>query len=504
MTQLPAQPVVHEVNTRVWLREIRRRTGRPAGLGDVPKDAWDEITPHGVDAVWLMGVWERSPQGRGIALWDQSLRIAFAQAVPGIREEEIAGSPYCIRRYEVDATLGGAEGLAAARAELDGRGIGLLLDYVPNHVAPDSPWVSAHPEYFVRGTADDLRHDPAAYLDTGTAVLARGRDPFFPPWPDVVQLNAFEPALRRATADELTRIGQTCDGVRCDMAMLLMNDIFLRTWGQRAGTPPPDEFWPTVIGGVRERHPGMTFVAEAYWDLEWALQQQGFDFCYDKRLYDRILNEGPEAVRQHLTADEAYQRKLVRFLENHDEPRAAHTLHPAKERAAAIMIATLPGATLWHEGQFTGRRTRLPVFLDRRPDEPIDTELRAFHEKLLAAVHRSGMRTGQWQLLECTGWPDNDSARNVLTWCWAGPAGRFLTAVNLSEHAAQGRIRLPWREPETGSWQLAELLTGARYDRDGDELTGPGLFVDLDPWATHVLALTPDRDAMPSVVTPAG
>ncbi|MFH9022084.1 hypothetical protein ACH4KS_27425 [Streptomyces rimosus] len=209
-------------------------------------------------------------------------------------------------------------------------------------------------------------------------------------------------------------------------------------------------------------------------------------------------------MRQHLTADEAYQRKLVRFLENHDEPRAAQTLHPAKERAAAIMIATLPGATLWHEGQFTGRRTRLPVFLDRRPDEPIDTELRAFHEKLLAAVHRSGMRTGQWQLLECTGWPDNDSARNVLTWCWAGPAGRFLTAVNLSEHAAQGRIRLPWREPETGSWQLAELLTGARYDRDGDELTGPGLFVDLEPWATHVLALAPDRDAMPSVVTPAG
>ncbi|MET9296977.1 alpha-amylase [Streptomyces sp. NPDC003077] len=492
MTELPAQPVVHEVNTRVWLREIQRRTGHPTGLGDVPKDAWDEITPHGTDAVWFMGVWERSPRGRGIALADRSLRAAFDRAVPGIREEEIAGSPYCIRRYEVDATLGGAEGLAAARAELDSRGVGLLLDYVPNHVAPDSPWVSGHPEYFVRGTAADARSDPAGYLDTGTAVLARGRDPFFPPWPDVVQLNAFAPALRRATAEVLTGIGQACDGVRCDMAMLLMNDIFARTWGQRAGTPPSEDFWPTVIGAVRERHPGMVFVAEAYWDLEWELQQQGFDFCYDKRLYDRILHEGPESVRQHLTADEAYQRKLVRFLENHDEPRAAETLHPAKERAAAVLIATLPGATLWHEGQFTGRRTHLPVFLDRRPDEPQDTELRSFHQRLLSGVHRSGMRTGRWRLLECAGWPDNDSARNVLASSWEGPAGHFLTAVNLSAHPAQGRVRLPWPEPGPEEYQLTDVLSGARYRRTGDELSGPGLFVDLDAWGTHVLAITPD------------
>ncbi|MEU6963292.1 alpha-amylase family glycosyl hydrolase [Streptomyces chrestomyceticus] len=494
MTELPAQPVVYEVNTRVWLREVGRRTGGPAGLGDVPKDAWDEITPHGIDAVWLMGVWERSPRGRGIALWDPSLRTAFDRAVPGVEEGEIAGSPYCIRRYEVDATLGGAEGLAAARAELDSRGIGLLLDYVPNHVAPDSPWVTEHPEYFVRGTVDEVRRDPAAYLDTGTAVLARGRDPFFPPWPDVVQLNAFEPALRRATTDVLGRIGQVCDGVRCDMAMLLMNDIFARTWGQRAGSPPPDDFWPTVIGGVRERHPAMTFVAEAYWDLEWDLQQQGFDFCYDKRLYDRVLNEGPESVRQHLTADETYQRKLVRFLENHDEPRAAETLHPAKERAAAVLIATLPGATLWHEGQFTGRRTHLPVFLDRRPDEPADTALRAFHERLLAGVHRSGMRTGRWQLLECAGWPDNASAANLLAWCWAGPAGRFLTVLNLSDQPAQGRVRLPWPELDPGTWVLTGLLDGERYSRSGTELTGPGLFVGLDAWGTHVLAVGRDRD----------
>ncbi|GGL87980.1 hypothetical protein GCM10010129_34760 [Streptomyces fumigatiscleroticus] len=493
MTALPAQPVVHEVNTRVWLREVGARTGRRMSLGDVPKDAWDEITPHGVDAVWLMGVWERSPEGRAIALRDPGLRAAFDRAVPGLREDEIAGSPYCVRRYEVDAALGGGEGLAAARAALDRRGVGLLLDHVPNHVAPDHSWTRRHPEYFVRGGEDDARRDPDAFLTVAGHVLARGRDPFFPPWPDVVQLNAFAPALRTAATEVLTHIGDLCDGVRCDMAMLLMNDVFERTWGPRAGTRPQEDFWAEVIAGVRRRHPRMTFVAEAYWDLEWPLQQQGFDFCYDKRLYDRLLHEGPESVRQHLLADEDYQRRLVRFLENHDEPRAAHTLDPGKERAAAVMIATLPGATLWHEGQFTGRRVQLPVFLDRRPDEPPDAELRAFHEKLLASVHQSGMRTGRWRLLDCEGWPDNDSHRRLLAWCWSGPAGRFLTVVNLSAQPAQARIRLPW--PENGScsgtWLLTGLLDGVRYERPAEELTGPGLFVGLDAWGTHVLSAEP-------------
>ncbi|MEV0522325.1 alpha-amylase family glycosyl hydrolase [Streptomyces sp. NPDC050439] len=489
MTQLPAQPVVHEVNTRVWLRETALRTGNPADLADVPKEVWDEITPAGVDAVWLMGVWERSPRGRAIALRDPALRGAFAGAVPDIGEEDIAGSPYCIRRYEVDAALGGPAGLVAARTELDRRGVGLLLDYVPNHVAPDSPWVTEHPEYFVQGDAADAQSDPAGFLDTGSAVLARGRDPFFPPWPDVVQLNAFAPALRRATAEVLDHIGQVCDGVRCDMAMLLMNDVFARTWGERAGPVPQEDFWPEVVTAVRRRHPDMVFAAEAYWDLEWALQQQGFDFCYDKRLYDRVLNESAEAVRAHLRADEQYQRGLVRFLENHDEPRAAHTLPLAKERAAAVLIATLPGATLWHEGQFTGRRVHLPVFLDRRPDEPADPSLKAFHERLLSSVHRSGMRTGRWQLLDGEGWPDNDSGRDLIASAWTGESGRFLTVVNLSEHQAQARIRLPWSDLGQGAYELVGLLDAERYERSGAELTANGLYVDVPPWGTHLLSV---------------
>ena len=153
----------------------------------------------------------------------------------------------------MDARLGGPDGLAAARAALAERGLGLILDFVPNHVAPDHPWTRAHPEYFVRGSDEDLERDPASFVRADGGVLANGRDPYFPAWPDVVQLNAFSPELRAAATETLGAIAAQCDGVRCDMAMLMMNDVFERTWGDRAGPRPADEYWPGVIRGRQER-----------------------------------------------------------------------------------------------------------------------------------------------------------------------------------------------------------------------------------------------------------
>jgi hypothetical protein len=489
MTGWPAQPVLYEINTVIWLRELSRRYGRRVTLGEVPAAAWDEVALPGVDAVWLMGVWERSPAGLRIAERDEALRASWREALADLRSEDVVGSPYCVRDYVVDPVLGGPDGLAAARAELAGRGVRLLLDYVPNHVAPDHRWLTDHAEYFVQGGPDDLARSPDAFLESAGHVFARGRDPYFPAWPDVVQLNAFSEQLRTAAADTLASIGDQADGVRCDMAMLLINQVFTRTWGDRVGGPPAEEFWMQVIPEVRRRHPGMLFVAEAYWDLEWALQRQGFDYCYDKRLYDRLLHEGAGQVRAHLLADIDYQRGLVRFLENHDEPRAAATMPRDQERAAAVVIATLPGLTLWHEGQFEGRRVRPPVFLARRPEEPADEDLRGFHHRLLAAVQETGMRSGRWQLLDCTGWPDNPTHQNLLAWCWTNGDRRHVAVVNLSPDPAQGRLPLPWAELPGRPWRLTELLADTTYERDGDELVDPGLFVALDGWRCHLVSL---------------
>jgi hypothetical protein len=489
VTGWPDRPVVYEVDTWPWLSDQRRRLGKSVTLADLPADVWDRLAPPGTDAVWLMGVWERSPAGLAIAEQNTGLRDEFRAALPDLAPGDVVGSPYCVRRYVVDWRLGGPAALAVARAELARRGLRLILDYVPNHVAPDHPAVTEDPEWFVRGGADDLARDPAGWFDVGGQVIARGRDPFFPPWPDVAQLNAFHPDLRQATVDMLGDILDQCDGVRCDMAMLLTNDVFGKTWGSYVGAAPAGEFWPTVIGALRRRHPHAVLIAEAYWDLEWTLQQQGFDFCYDKRLYDRLAHDDAAAVRGHLAAGSDYQQKLIRFIENHDEPRAATALPGGRHRAAAVAVATLPGATLWHDGQFEGRRTRLPVFLGRRPDEPADDDLRGFYHRLVAAA--ADVRHGTWTLLDVDGWPDNPTHRNVVSWAWLDDGPRHVVAVNLADHGSQGRVVLPGEALRNRRWRLTDLVDGRVFDRDGDDLAADGLYVDLPPWAAHVLAVEP-------------
>ena len=306
-----------------------------------------------------------------------------------------------------------------------------------------------------------------------------------------MQLDAFSPALRAAAAATLTDIAAQCDGIRCDMAMLMTNGVFAKTWGGRTGAEPAEEFWPAVIAGLRSRYPQTVLIAEAYWDMEWTLQQQGFDFCYDKRLYDRFTGRDTSGVRDHLRAGLDYQSRLVRFGENHDEPRIADTLPGDAERAAAVAIATLPGATLWHEGQFEGRRVRPPVFLSRRPDEPPDAALAGWYRRLLAAVASHQVRSGAWQLLEASGWPDNDSCRHLLAWSWSGTgAGPHLVVVNFSAEPAQGLVRLERTDLRGRSWTLTDLIDGRVFERNGDELAGQGLFVDLPPWGCHLLAVT--------------
>jgi glycosidase len=474
----------YEINSWVWLFELSQKYGKEVNLALVPAPEWDAIAAYGFDAVWLMGVWERSPVGISIANENKNLLDDFRRALPDFRPEDNVGSPYCVRRYVVDEQLGGPKGLAVARRELSKRGLNLILDFVPNHVAPDHPWVAEHPEYFIRGNATDLRNDPS-YMEGHGTVYVRARDPYFPAWPDVLQLNAFEPALRRAVIETVSSIAQQCDGMRCDMAMLFLNPIFERTWNGRAGPKPETEYWVDVISAIKKNYPSFLFIAEAYWDLEWELQQQGFDFCYDKKLYDRLEHSHAESVRLHLCADLAYQGKLLRFIENHDEPRAAATFSPEKERAAALTIATVPGIRLFHEGQFEGRKVRLPVFLNRRPDESADQNLQEFYKKLLQAINRPIFREGQWSLCDRTGWSDNTSFQDLVAWNWVKDGERYLIIVNLSDSPVQARVRVQWKNAGEGNWKLTDELSSATFERNGDEMLSPGLYVELRPWNYH-------------------
>ncbi len=485
MKTCPKYPAIYEINTFVWLNELSRKYKKPIILGTVPKEEWDYIASLGFDGVWFMGVWERSPAGRKIALGNAGLMAEFRNVLPDFKEKDLAGSAYCIKNYAVDRQIGGPEGLAHARKMLAHRGLRLILDFVPNHVAPDHPWVESNPEYFVRGTEEDLRKDPSSFIRSGDNVIALGRDPYFPAWPDVVQINAFNMGLRKAVLETVSAIAGQCDGIRCDMAMLMMNSIFSRTWGHRGGEKPSEDYWSTLIPAIKMRFPGFIFIAETYWDLEWDLQQQGFDFCYDKKLYDRMEHNGAEEVRSHLCAEMGYQDRLMRFIENHDEPRAAAAFNSGKEKMAVLSIMTLPGARLIHEGQMEGRRARVPVFLERRPDEPADVALREFHQGLFAKTSGDVFRNGSWQICEVHGWPDNSSCRNILAWTWKKDSIRYMIVINFSDSASQAMVKAHWYDLPGKKVHLSDVLSGAAYDRDGSEMADSGLYVVLEPWSCH-------------------
>jgi hypothetical protein len=489
----PARPIIYEINTWVWLNDLSNQYKCTITLGAVPSAEWDAITALGVDAVWLMGVWERSPAGIRIANENVGLQADFHQALPDYTPADNIGSGYCVHRYVVDQHLGGPKELATARQELAQRGLRLILDFVPNHVATDHPWIIAHPEYFVQGTLDDLAQTHSEFFDAGGTVIANGRDPYFSPWPDVAQLNAFSTSLRQASIETLISIAEQCDGMRCDMAMLLINSIFKRTWGNRVGELPSEEYWREMILTVRSKFPNVLFMAEAYWDLEWNLQQLGFDYCYDKRLYDRLGHDNAESIRLHLTAGLDYQDKLVRFIENHDEPRAAAIFAPEKERAAAVILMTLPGAKLLYEGQLEGRKIRPPVFLARRPIEPIDAVLQAFYYQLLAVIREAELCEGAWQQCERSGWPDNDSFMNMVAWSWSQKESHHLIVVNISENQSQALIHLPWNDLVARTWQLRDLMSGDVFQRDGDEIHTSGLYVDLPAWKFYFLSFKSDQ-----------
>ncbi|HNY01234.1 MAG TPA: alpha-amylase family glycosyl hydrolase [Bacteroidales bacterium] len=484
-------PVIYEINTAVWLGELSRQQGYPVTFDRVPEEVWDSLAWIPVDAVWFMGVWERSPAGIRISGSNPGNLQDFRQALPDFTPSDNIGSPYCVRNYIVDSQFGGNEALAVARKELARRGIRLLLDFVPNHVAHDHPWLDEDLSLFINGTGDDLAKDPASWVRLNGAILACGKDPNYPAWQDVLQLNAFHPVLRARMSYTLRQVAGMCDGLRCDMAMLLLNRIFALTWGEKAGREPLLEFWEELIPGVKRNHPGFLFIAEAYWDTEYDLQQLGFDYCYDKRLYDRLRHLDPGSIRDHLVADTQYQTKLVRFIENHDEPRHLEAFPSPVNRAAAMIFSTLPGARLFHEGQMEGRKTRVPVFLARRLEETPDLELREFYLKLLKTLRQPLFHDGTWRSRPCTGWSGNTTSDNLLAWSWSDGPDHALIVVNYSGMESQGHVPVDNESLEGQEWNLRDPVHGDLFRRKGDEIAGPGLYVLLGPWKFHFLLFTP-------------
>lgn len=497
----PRYPSLYQINTRIWLQELSTQLARPVTLDDIPDAQLDRFAEQGFDWIWLLGVWQTGPAGRQVSLSQPEWRKEYESTLPDFTDADVSGSPFAIKAYDLNADFGSPGCLPRFRDRLKKRGLRLLLDFVPNHVALDHGWVQSHPEYFIRGTESDLERSPQNYCRVkgpdGWLILAHGRDPYFPGWPDTLQLNYRHPGLRDAMIHDLRRVADQCDGIRCDMAMLLLPDVFQRTWGEAStphdGTVPVEgSFWPEAIDKVHVEHPNFLFMAEVYWDLEWALQQAGFDYTYDKRLYDRLRGHDVDGVRGHLRADLDFQNKLARFLENHDEPRAATAFPWPEHQAAAIVTFLVPGFRFFHDGQLEGRRTKLSMHLGRRPVEPLNLAIHDFYERLIKCLKRSELRNGCWRLLDCKpAWEGNPTWWFYLSFVWEGENGLALVVVvNFGPNQGQCRIQLPMNDRVSKKVILTDLMGPSCYERDPDDMATHGLFIDLPAWGYNVFQLS--------------
>lgn len=484
-------PAVYEVNIRCHLQDLSKRLGRPAGLDDISDEELAGWRRLGFDWVWLFGIWKTGPASRQVSRSHAQWRREFQEVLPDLNDADITGSCSAVAAYSVEEEWGGDEALERLRRRMAEHGLKLMLDFVPNHTALDHPWVQSRLDYYVHGSEEDFAAAPDNYvkLDTaaGAKILAHGRDPDFPGWPDTLQLDYGNVAVHEVMTEELLSVARRCDGIRCEMAMLLLPDVFESTWGV-----PMKAFWPEAINAVRREHPECVFLAEVYWDREWALQQQGFDFCYDKKLYDRLLGGQAQPVRDHLAADIDFQSRMARFLENHDEMRAAACFSPEMHRAAAVVTYFSPCLRCFHEGQLEGARSRVPTRLGRRPSEPVDVEIQNFYGRLLRCLRDPVFREGNWQLLECVpAWEGNWTYGNFIAGWWASIlGGHRLVVVNYAPHQGQCYVRLPRPELPGRLWRLEDLMGREVYDRESDRLLSTGLYLDMPAWAFHVLDIS--------------
>ncbi len=483
---------IYEINTRVWLRDFDTADKR-ATLKDVPNEYWDYLAELGIENIWLMGVWRTPPTTIVNYCLEPFLIDEYKTALKDFTSSDVIGSPYSIDDYKVSEIIGGEYELLSVKEYLNSIGINLMLDFISNHFSSDSYLVEEHPEIFLKTNKENFLDDPYTFFSVkknSDLYFAHGRDPFFPAWRDTVQINYFSDEAREFMIDRLKHVSELCDGVRVDMAMLSLNNVFKNTWGKvltdAKFVPPNKEFWEIAIKEIKKKKSGFLFIAEAYWDLEWQLQNLGFDFTYDKKLMDRLKGTFVPSIIEHLEATEEFQLKSVRFIENHDEPRAAHYLGFDKSKAAAILISTLMGMRFYFDGQFIGEKIKLPVQLGRKHKEKPNEHLRIFYERLLKIVKHKIFRYGNWQLLFPTkSWETDDSYLNIIAYLWSYDNQYRLVVVNYSESSSAARIVF---NPPEGMREIAltDLLNNKKYYRDTNEIRNEGLYVQLGSFQSHI------------------
>lgn len=485
-------PSIFEINTRVLLRRFDT-LDRKAKLTDIPQSFWRELVKLGFDYVWLMGIWKTVPSAVEKYCFEEGLKKSYSKALKDWTPQDIIGSPYSIDDYEVNNSIITNEELIPFKEMLNKLGLKLILDFVPNHFSAETNLLKTKPGIFLQTDKEHFERDSQTYFQPDPneeRYFAHGRDPFFPAWQDTIQVNFCSKEARTYLIDILMKLTNVCDGVRCDMAMLVLNNVFKNTWMgivcREDAEQTKSEFWKEAIDTVKSIRSDFQFLAEAYWDLEWNLQQLGFDYTYDKKLTDRLKSIWVRDISDHLRADWSYQMSSIRFIENHDEDRAITVYGKERSKAAAIIVSTIQGMRLFHEGQFDGKKIKLPVQLGREPVESVNGELKDFYFNLLTITSHKIFKEGEWKLLQpLEAWSSNKTYCNILAWCWKLNGENRIVIINYSSETSMCRLEIDINGYQE-EFEIKDLLNFQTYIRSAEEIYRSGLYIELKPFQAHI------------------
>jgi len=500
-------------STLVWLDQLSKTYGRDIHTLDaIPDEELDSLASRGFNALWLIGIWQRS--------------AASAEIKRRCGNPEAAASAYALFDYEIADELGGWPALENLKGRCSARGIRLAADMVPNHTGLDSRWIRERPGLFMSSrrcpypgysfNGGDLSQDPSIglwiedhYYDrTDAAVVFKrldrrtgqvdyiyhGNDGTSMPWNDTAQIDFLKPEAREAVTERILHVARNFPIIRFDAAMVLAKKSFRRLWYPAPGSggdipsrsehamsdcdfdkAMPDEFWRGVVDRCAKEAPDTLLLAEAFWMMEgYFVRTLGMHRVYNSAFMNMLKKEENqkyrETIKNTIAFDKDILKRFVNFMNNPDEETAVAQFGSGdKYFGVCTMMATMPGLPMFGHGQLEGFTEKYGMEYRRAyKDEKPDRALLERHEREIFPLLKrrplfSGVSDFLFYDLVQSGGGVNE---NVFAYSNSACGQKALVLYNNAYERAEGHIRdsVPYAEKQadgrkaTLSRSLADAL----------------------------------------------
>ncbi len=535
-------------NVFVWLDQLSKKYQRPIyRLDQIPPEELIKLSSWGINCLWLIGLWERSPASQRI-----KQLTGNPDAIP---------SAYSLYDYVISESLGGDPAFQQLSSTARAAGIRLAADMVPNHVGIFSQWILDHPEWFISAAhppfpgytfqGPDLADHPDVeiyledgyYTKTDAAVVFKrvdpssgaaqyiyhGNDGTAMPWNDTAQLNYLNPAVREAVIQTILHVARKFSVIRFDAAMTLTKRHYQRLWfpepGSGGAIPTraeysltqeefnqrmPKEFWREVVDRIAREAPDTLLLAEAFWMMEgFFVRSLGMHRVYNSAFMHMLRDEQNAKYRnliiKTLEFDPEILKRFVNFMNNPDEETALSQFGKGgKYFGVCTLMATLPGLPMFGHGQIEGFTEKYGMEYQRAYyNESPDEELIARHQKeifpllkkryLFAGVQNFFLfdffTTAQKLNQDVFAYANRFQDERALVLyhnAWAETQGWIRQSTNINQNQIDLADYLGIPPGGNGFLVYKDHITGLEYIRPFQELISQGLFFELGAYEYHV------------------